>query len=212
MKKRFLTYSLAVLAGLLLLGGCGEKESVPESTQPVVSAPSSEESSADASESKTEEASSEEDSIVFEESSEAAVPEPSKSEASEEDFGGVGYVEAAILEGELHELPAYYAFDADDTEFRVAVIFNVTGAVTNFNFNRLELIGMDEALHMEFNETSLYSFAKLTEDCPLVVNMTFAGDLPTYGISYVDGKGELMTYALELSGEDGSLILTEYYD
>lgn len=40
--------------------------------------------------------------------------------------------------------------------------------------------------------------------------MTFSGDIPNYGISYVDEQGTTRNYALEVSGKDGSILLSEF--
>ena len=37
----------------------------------------------------------------------------------------------------------------------------------------------------------------------------FPGDLPAYGISYVDAGGDLRRFAIEVSGDDGSVLLEE---
>ena len=57
----------------------------------------------------------------------------------------------------------------------------------------------------------IYSLDRLTPERPLVVCMTFPGDTPTYGISYVDESGDGMMHHLtvEISGEDGTLLLRE---
>ena len=45
---------------------------------------------------------------------------------------------------------------------------------------------------------------------PLLVAMTFFGDLPSHGISYVDQEGKTKNFLIELSGQEGSLQLTEF--
>ena len=50
----------------------------------------------------------------------------------------------------------------------------------------------------------------LTPDRPLLLNMTFYGLLPYYGVSYVNGSGETISYSINMSGKDGSVILTEF--
>ena len=60
------------------------------------------------------------------------------------------------------------------------------------------------------NQKGIYEDG-LTPERSLVVRMTFPGDTPTYGISYVDESGDEMTHHLtvEVSGEDGTLLLRE---
>lgn len=49
----------------------------------------------------------------------------------------------------------------------------------------------------------------MTPDTPVAVQLIFPGDLPAYGISYVDAKGSLRRFAIAVSGYDGSLLLEE---
>lgn len=44
---------------------------------------------------------------------------------------------------------------------------------------------------------------------PLVVELSFAGDLPQYGFQYKDENGDMRRFAIEVSGRDGSLIVRE---
>ena len=43
----------------------------------------------------------------------------------------------------------------------------------------------------------------------IAVQLIFPGDLPAYGISYVDADGDLRRFVVEVSGYDGSLLLRE---
>ena len=49
----------------------------------------------------------------------------------------------------------------------------------------------------------------MTPDTPVAVQLIFPGDLPAYGISYVDAGGNLRRFAIEVSGYDGSVLLEE---
>ncbi|MBP0957733.1 MAG: hypothetical protein J5997_10255 [Oscillospiraceae bacterium] len=56
----------------------------------------------------------------------------------------------------------------------------------------------------------------ITPGKPLVIGFTFMGDIPGYGFQYEDTDGNIRRFALEISGEDGSLLIREasgeYYD
>jgi len=56
----------------------------------------------------------------------------------------------------------------------------------------------------------LYSLPALTPWKPLVIEMTFFGEMPTRGISFTDEGGTVRNYCIAISGRDGSLILTEF--
>ena len=49
----------------------------------------------------------------------------------------------------------------------------------------------------------------VTSDTPIAVQLMFPGDLPAYGISYEDQHGTLRRFVIEVSGDDGSLLLRE---
>lgn len=203
MKNKFLIYGMAVTMTALLLTGCGETTQTPDSSRPVVSVSSEAETIETAQSVETSAESSEAESDVAESTEESTT----ESSGVSAEIGGT--VEGMILTEGLEEILSYYVFDADNSEYRVSILFNAVGTVSDFRFKELQLIGMDEALHMEFEELTVYSLERLDESCPLVVNMTFVGDTPNYGISYFDGEN-VRTFALEMSGEDGSLILLEY--
>jgi hypothetical protein len=60
-----------------------------------------------------------------------------------------------------------------------------------------------------FEKEVLYEQETLTEECPLLVKMTFFGTIPSYGIAYTDSDGEEKQFSVEMSGVDGSLFLAE---
>ncbi|MDD6060595.1 MAG: hypothetical protein PUB97_09480 [Ruminococcus sp.] len=49
----------------------------------------------------------------------------------------------------------------------------------------------------------------VTSDTSIAIKLIFPGDLPAYGISYEDQHGVLRCFAIEVSGDDGSLLLRE---
>lgn len=78
-------------------------------------------------------------------------------------------------------------------------------------FSRGNQEGIYEDGTVSYTSKPIYSLDRLTPERSLVVRMTFPGDTPTYGISYVDESGDEMTHHLtvEVSGEDGTLLLRE---
>lgn len=49
----------------------------------------------------------------------------------------------------------------------------------------------------------------MTPETPVAVQLNFSGDLPAYGFSYKDQNGKLHRFAIEVSGENGALLLRE---
>lgn len=96
------------------------------------------------------------------------------------------------------------------------ILFTTDSRVTDFTL--LDLFAED------FTETGAVIFSAtpmeldgergslpsvMTPDTPVAVQLIFPGDLPAYGISYVDAKGSLRRFAIAVSGYDGSLLLEE---
>lgn len=100
-------------------------------------------------------------------------------------------------------------FVADGGEYAVQLVCAASGPVTDFRVLSLVMTDFRDDGPV-FAETELYRQETLTPDCPLAVTLTFAGDLPNNGISYVDDTGETLRFALSMSGEDGSLLLEAY--
>ena len=63
---------------------------------------------------------------------------------------------------------------------------------------------------MYYDTEDLYTTDALTEGKPVVIRMTFAGDVPDRGIAYTDADGITRYFAITTSGEDGSLLLMEF--
>ena len=96
------------------------------------------------------------------------------------------------------------------------ILFTTDSRVTDFTL--LDLFAED------FTETGAVIFSAtpveldgergslpsvMTPDTPVAVQLIFPGDLPAYGISYVDAEGSLRRFAIAVSGYDGSLLLEE---
>ena len=131
--------------------------------------------------------------------------EPAPDDAPE---AGPSRVYASFLEGDA--LPEYCdVFVADDGEYSVKIVYSSDGQVTDFCVLSLLMKDFVDGKPV-YEETELYRQDLLAPDCPLVVTLTFAGDLPNNGFSYVDSTGETLHYSISTSGKDGSLFLEEY--
>ena len=65
------------------------------------------------------------------------------------------------------------------------------------------------ATPVELDEERASLSSVMTPGTPVAVQLIFPGDLPAYGISYVDAAGILRRFAIEVSGYDGSVLLEE---
>lgn len=132
-------------------------------------------------------------------------------EYTKHDDGLAVYAEWA--DDALTEMSDYETFIADDGEYSVDVLFSAVRPLADFKLMALSIKEVYDDGTVSYAAEPLYSLEHLIPDGPLVVRMSFPGDMPAYGISYVDEYGDGMTHCLtvEISGEDGSLILQETY-
>lgn len=87
------------------------------------------------------------------------------------------------------------------------VLFSCDCAVKDFKVLGVQAIPTESTVLYSTDE--LFDCGELTPDCPLLLNMTFFGTLPYFGISYVDDSGDTISYSINMSGMDGSVILDE---
>ncbi|MEA4911954.1 MAG: hypothetical protein VB092_04980 [Oscillospiraceae bacterium] len=96
----------------------------------------------------------------------------------------------------------------EDSEYLVRAVLSVNVAVRDFRVVGLALEPQGDTLR--FRETQeLYALDVLTPEKPLVLGLVFYGDTPSVGVSYTDENGETRILAVCMSGEDGSLLLSE---
>lgn len=101
-------------------------------------------------------------------------------------------------------------FDVTGEESQVRVLFTASAAVTDFKVLSLTCENVDDDGNISFSVQERYTQPELTPDCSLVVGMEFFGSIPNNGISYVDTDGVEKRFAVDMSGEDGSLYLWEF--
>lgn len=116
-------------------------------------------------------------------------------------------VQAHWAEDVLVGLSDYHEVSVSTAEPLARVLLSCDYAVKDF-----KVLGIEASMSssLSFFTEELYALDELSPDRPLLLNMTFYGLLPYYGVSYVDDSGETISYSINMSGEDGSVILTEF--
>ena len=96
------------------------------------------------------------------------------------------------------------------------ILFTTDSRVTDFTLLDLSLEDFTQtgafifsATPVELDEERDSLPSVMTPDTPVAVQLIFPGDLPAYGISYVDAGGNLRRFAIDVSGYDGSVLLEE---
>lgn len=94
-----------------------------------------------------------------------------------------------------------------ETEYVTDMLFTANESIRDVTFSLLEILPDN----WEYREsTILYTTDTLDVNQTLKVSIVFWGDFTTYGLSFTDEDGNRRTYALMISGKDGSLICSEY--
>lgn len=119
-------------------------------------------------------------------------------------------VDAKWAEDEIENYNEYDEFTADTYEYQSKVLFTADRSVKNFNVLALTMEDVDDDGNVTFSEKSIHTLATLKPERPLMVRMTFEGTIPNYGISYTDTDGSTKRFAVQISGKDGSIILSEF--
>jgi len=106
------------------------------------------------------------------------------------------------------DLPDHLELFADDGEYAAKILLTTDTPLESFHFFRLIQEEMNENGPV-FSTEELYELEKFEPDKPLLVNMTFGEIFPTYGFTFKNADGIFKTYGINLSGQDGSVILSE---
>ena len=116
-------------------------------------------------------------------------------------------VQARWAEDVLDGISDYHEVSVSTAEPLARVLLSCEYAVKDF-----KVLGIEASMSssLSFFTEELYALDELSPDRPLLLNMTFYGLLPYYGVSYVNGSGETISYSINMSGKDGSVILTEF--
>ena len=101
---------------------------------------------------------------------------------------------------------AYHAYWGEESDYITAIGITASETITDVQFGLLdwfetESYRMDEVL---------YTIDTMTPEQPFLAQVTFWGDLTTYGLSFTDADGTARHYYILISGKDGSLICQEY--
>ena len=87
------------------------------------------------------------------------------------------------------------------------VVMTAHSPVTDFRLLALTLEDIDEGGNPLFSTETVYARDELLPEETVWRKLTFFGDIPNNGISYIDENGVERRYAIDISGEDGSLVL-----
>ena len=95
----------------------------------------------------------------------------------------------------------------DESEYRVIVKLDTTEEIRDLKIYRISMDYIEDEICFWGEE--LYEKPEMVPGTPFYIQMSFPGDSPSTGISYVDSSNETRYFTLMMSGYDGSLVLDE---
>lgn len=184
---------LSSLLFVLLLAGCAGKTGTNESA-----APANDRSTAQAAQT------AEDKTTAAPEADETDAEAACEPDTAEESFVAVRFFKDAGIDPSAMD-----SVVLSETESAENLVFIASGTVNDFKILSLSLQSIDDNGKLIFETEPLYEQETLRPDRPLAADVTFIGDIPNLGFSYRDQNGVQYTFSIEISGMDGSLILTE---
>ena len=138
----------------------------------------------------------------------AETSEASQSTANQHDTANC--VHAQWAEDVLTDLSDYEQFILGMDEALPLVYFSTESTVEDFKVLSLTFESIDDNGNVKFAVEETYHHGILTPETPLLVRMELMGTIPNNGISYVDANGATRYFTVDVSGYDGSLLMTEF--
>lgn len=123
--------------------------------------------------------------------------------------GGTANVKAEWAQDVQEGLSDCDRYIPNDTEWQVLIVFSSESTVKDFTVLALSFEEFSDDGKAIFSKEELYNHGILEPEHPFVAGMTFMGSIPNNGISYVGDDGITRYFAVEESGYDGSLLLSE---
>ena len=90
------------------------------------------------------------------------------------------------------------------------VLLTAAETITGLKLLALDFVDCDEEGNVTYDTSVVCEWDRLAPGEPLVLKLAFPGDIPSYGLEFVDSQGETIQYAIAVSGRDGSLLLTAF--
>lgn len=141
-------------------------------------------------------------------------PEPAEtseaSQSTENQHDTENCVHAQWAEDVLTDLSDYEQFILGMDEALPLVYFSTENTVEDFKVLSLTFESIDDNGNVKFAVEETYHHGILTPETPLLVRMELMGTIPNNGISYVDANGAIRYFTVDVSGYDGSPLMTEF--
>ncbi|MBR4022591.1 MAG: hypothetical protein IKI94_08375 [Ruminococcus sp.] len=98
-------------------------------------------------------------------------------------------------------------YSVEKTGNETQILFTTDNTLQDFRLLSLFFNNIDDDGNLLYTIEDIYSHGVLTSLSPLIVEMTFYGDMPSYGVSYIDETGKRNYFSVSISGYDDSVEL-----
>ncbi|MBR3768213.1 MAG: hypothetical protein IKL10_08275 [Clostridia bacterium] len=118
---------------------------------------------------------------------------------------------ATVTVEQVEDITGEYGtvFNASAEEYAFYAVFRTDVKITDVKVLGLTFVDADESGVITFDKEVLHTVDEISPKFNLAVHITADGSIPAYGISYVDTDGTTKNFSINMSGEDGSLYLSE---
>ena len=204
MKLKYLLSALAL--ALAILSGCAtaEKASYNNSSSPAESQTEQNSQNSQNAQDTQQTNDTPTDTTILNENENIESENISESDSDSMD------ISADWAENVIDTVTDYEEIIIDDYDYAMNIMFTAANPVSSFKIISVEYADFQEDGTPIFLTDTIYNYGELDKGQSLMVKLGFPGDMPSYGISYIDINGVEKQYALQQSGKDGSLIMIEF--
>lgn len=109
-------------------------------------------------------------------------------------------------DGRKTDLSDYEEVEIVSEKYTTGILFEASDYVSDFRLYELKMIDVSADGKPKFSRNKVYGPKEILPDRPLVLNVSFPGDMSAYGFSY-SCNGIDRVYSIMVSGKDGSLVV-----
>ena len=124
--------------------------------------------------------------------------------------GGQQNAESKAETQEQSETEPVIKAEWDDPAEQSAIVFTADGDIADFKTLELTFDNADDSGTMFFKTKDVENYGELKDGEAVTVGMEMLGDTPNNGIAYTYGDNTTKYYSVDISGNDGSVLLAEF--
>lgn len=124
------------------------------------------------------------------------------------DEAAMGEEISAAWAHDVPDITQYRKVTVDLSSYSIGVMFTANSDVEQFKVLSIEYVP-DSSEKPVFKTQEIENTGALKAGESVLVELSFPGDMPTCGVSYINSSGQTKYYSISQSGKDGSLVFSE---